>query len=160
MRSLIDIYSGVWIYKKLTRKKSDTFFIFLLDNDPELNYYAIRHMKRYAEANGFSSAEIICSEAIFSDVQRFAENKYKISSLNEKQTKHLLGYVLMKSDAMGFPILKNIRLITLQHPNTGLSALYSQGFFDKEYLVWMKILCHRVNEYEELIRTDPYKISD
>ena len=160
MRSLIDAYLGAGIYKKVTRNKDNIFFLFLIDNDTELNYYAIKHMKRYAEIKSFLDVEIICPEAILSYVQQLSENKYQITSLSTKQANYLLGYVLMKFDAMGFPAIDNIRLITFQHPNTGLYALFSQGFFDKEYLVWMKMLCHRIDEYEELIRTTPYKDID
>ena len=157
MRRLTDAYFGAAVYKKITKKKDDVFFLFLLDNDPELNYYAIKHAGHFAENKGFQDTEIICSEDILNSVRKLSEDKFRITALSEKQTDHLSGYVLLKANAMGFTILENIRMITLHHPNTGAYALLNRGFFDKEYLVWTKMLCSRVDEYEELIRTTPYK---
>lgn len=157
MRKVTDVYIGSFIYKKVTRKKGNTIFLFLPDNDSELNYYAIEHIGRYADIKGFTDVEIICSETIYDDVLKLSKGKYKVTSLNERHAGYLLSYILLKSDAMGILNLANIRLITLRHPNTGLNALLSRGAFNKEYLVRTRMLCRWTHEYEELTPATPFK---
>lgn len=156
MRRLTEAYHGSSIYKKLKKNKDNVFFLFLLDNDPELNYYAIAHANRYAELMGFASMEIICSNNIADSLPDISENKYAVTSLSEKQADHLLSYILLKSNAMGLPLLKNIRLISLYRSNNGIDMLFSKNVFDKEYLVWEKMLFYPISGCGELLRITPF----
>lgn len=154
MQKLTDVYGGALLYHRFTRKKPDTFFALLMDADDELNYYAVQHLQRYAELNGFSAAEIICG-GLQDKVKRLAGDRYAVHCLSEKKARQLLGYVLLKMTNCYIPIIDNMRIVSLRHCHSGIDLLNDIGFFDKEYIIWNRLL-YRGDAYDKLIRSVPF----
>ena len=155
MRKLTDVYEGAAVYRRLVRKRPDAFFLLLTDEDEELNYYAVRQLQRCIELKGYKSAEIVCREKLFDEVDRLCQGQFPIHKLSDKQTRKLISYIQMKYTAGYIPLLSDIRLISLYEIGMGIDMLHDLGFYDKEYLVWRKMMFLR-REYGDLVRTVPF----
>ena len=140
MRKLTEIYGGALLYHRITHKNPETFFILLTDRDNELNYYAICHLQECAKIKRFSSVGVICNEELIKTVTHFLNYDFKIYCLTEKKLNQLVSYVLLKMTNCYDPIIDNMRLISLSETHTGTDLLYKIGFFDKEYIVWNRLL--------------------
>ena len=156
MRKLTDTYRGFLAYMKLTKNKNNTFFVLLTDDDDELNYYAIEHLERCAAIKGFERAEIMCCEHLRNRVESYVKSRYPINFLNYKETQALISFVLVKFTAGYYSILPNIRMVSLENDTAGYKMLSDIGAFDKEYLVWNKMM-FTVNEYGEFIRAKKFE---
>lgn len=152
MNKLTYSYGGAKIYRSIIRGKEKTFFLFLTDNDDELNYYALKQAQNYAQSKGFEAIEVLCDKILSDRIKKFSQ--YKINVLSEKAVRKLTAYFLLKSDAVGLPILDNIRLISLKYTNMEIEMLDNLSFFDKEYIVWTRLLC--VWRYGDFKRTVPF----
>ena len=155
MRHLTDVYLGAMIYKRITKGQEDTFYMLITDDDEELNYYAVNHLNRAAKIRGFREAKVICNEAIYNQVYKFVKGRFAIQTIKPRHINHLVSYYLLKFTANYQPVLQNMRMVSLQNSTTNLRMLLELGFFDKEYIMWSKMLFKDV--YGEFIRTLPYK---
>lgn len=156
MRKLIDAYQGAFLYHKIVSGKKQVFFLILADDDDELNYYALAHVREYAEIASFSSVEVICAHSLASQIQTLNKQQFPVSFLSTHKMQLLTSYLLLKTDAIGVSILSDCVLISLKMHHEGLFPLYASGFFDKEYLVWYKMLFHALNFPKPLKRTVPF----
>ena len=156
MRKLTDTYRGFLVYMKIVKSKKGTFFVLLTDDDGELNYYAIEHLNRCAAIKGFKKAEIICCERIREGIEPYARNRYPINYLDDKRAQALISYIMMKFTAGYHSVLPNIRMISLENDTAGYKMLSDIGAFDKEYLVWNRMM-FTVYEYGEFIRAKKFE---
>lgn len=153
MRKLIDSYRGSKVYRKITRKKSDTFFLLLADDDDELNYYAISHAGEFAEMKNFDNLEIICAADVSGKINNLNKKPYKINLLTLKEMDELVSYALLKTSVMGRTVINNLRLVSL-NLNPEAKMLCEIGFFDKEYITWSRMIFQ--GEYADFKKAKPY----
>lgn len=156
MRRLIDAYSGAFVYKRVFAGKKEVFFLVLADDDLELNYYAIEHAVKFAQTKGFSSVEIICEKDLTEKITGLNKKAFKINALKKNDMEHFLSYALLKSDSLGSLLIPNCRIISLSKYNKDLASLYRNKIFDKEYLVWYRMLFFLPDSKESLQRTVPF----
>ncbi len=157
MRRIFDVYIGILIWYHFSLGKSRNLFLVLLDDDRELNYYALSHAKKYAELNGFSDVEIICGDSNGQSVEALNDSGFQVHVVKVKKMHFLLSYLFLKADAIGVSVIPNCRIITFQFYNQELARQCKLGMFDKEYLVWYKMMYYMSNIQKPLQRTIPFE---
>ncbi len=128
------------MFRRITKGQKDVFFLLLADDDEELNYYALEQLERCAKLKGFKTAEVICGESIRGQIDGLCRDRFGIHTLSEAQAEKLTAYVLMCHTAGYLPTRDNIRMVSLDTINNGSDMIYGMGFFDKEYIVWNRML--------------------